>query len=109
MSPLLAEAGAESVSLWLLTDDEPTRAFLGSSGFGPDGAFRDRLKAQARAEGFVAMGICAPDAIPQAPERLARWLMAEERTFDGVASVHACKRKEPSAGQNGTCSTISSP
>jgi epoxyqueuosine reductase len=35
---------------------------------------RDRLEVQARAEGFVAMGICAPDAIPQAPERLARWL-----------------------------------
>ena len=40
---LLAEAGAESVTLWLLTDDEPTRAFLTASGFGPDGAFRDRV------------------------------------------------------------------
>lgn len=40
---LLAEAGAESVTLWLLTDDEDTRAFLSASGFGPDGAFRDRV------------------------------------------------------------------
>ena len=40
---LLAEAGAESVSLWLLTDDERTRAFLTASGFAPDGAFRDRV------------------------------------------------------------------
>jgi ribosomal protein S18 acetylase RimI-like enzyme len=40
---LLAEAGAESVSLWLLTDDERTRAFLTGSGFAPDGAFRDRV------------------------------------------------------------------
>ena len=40
---LLAEAGAESVTLWLLTDDERTRAFLTASGFAPDGAFRDRV------------------------------------------------------------------
>jgi ribosomal protein S18 acetylase RimI-like enzyme len=40
---LLAEAGAESVTLWLLTDDERTRAFLAASGFAPDGAFRDRV------------------------------------------------------------------
>ena len=40
---LLAEAGAESVTLWLLTDDEATRAFLAASGFAPDGAFRDRV------------------------------------------------------------------
>ena len=40
---LLAEAGAESVTLWLLTDDEATRAFLTASGFAPDGAFRDRV------------------------------------------------------------------
>jgi len=40
---LLAEAGAESVTLWLLTDDERTRAFLTASGFTPDGAFRDRV------------------------------------------------------------------
>jgi ribosomal protein S18 acetylase RimI-like enzyme len=40
---LLAEAGAESVTLWLLTDDEITRAFLTASGFAPDGAYRDRV------------------------------------------------------------------
>jgi len=40
---LLAEAGAESVTLWLLADDERTRAFLAASGFSPDGAFRDRV------------------------------------------------------------------
>jgi len=32
------------------------------------------LRQQALAEGFAAIGICAPDAIPQAPERLARFL-----------------------------------
>lgn len=40
---LLAEAGAESVTLWLPTDDEAGRAFLTTSGFAPDGAFRDRV------------------------------------------------------------------
>ncbi|MGL4308875.1 MAG: tRNA epoxyqueuosine(34) reductase QueG [Paracoccaceae bacterium] len=33
-----------------------------------------RLVAQARAEGFVAAGICRPDAIPQAAERLASFV-----------------------------------
>ena len=40
---LLAEAGAESVALWLLADDEAPAAFLTASGFAPDGAFRDRV------------------------------------------------------------------
>lgn len=37
-------------------------------------ALTARLKARARAEGFAAAGICAPDAIPRAPARLARFL-----------------------------------
>lgn len=37
-------------------------------------AFKERLSAQARAEGFAAMGICAPDAIPEAAPRLMRFL-----------------------------------
>ncbi|MBL4928169.1 tRNA epoxyqueuosine(34) reductase QueG [Fuscibacter oryzae] len=37
---------------------------------------RARLFAQAQAEGFAAMGICAPDAIPLAPERLRTFLEA---------------------------------
>lgn len=38
------------------------------------GAIRARLEAQARAEGFSALGICAPDANPQLPARLAEFL-----------------------------------
>ena len=34
-------------------------------------AAKAALAARARAEGFAKMGVCAPDAIPQAPERLA--------------------------------------
>lgn len=37
---------------------------------------KDRLNAQALAEGFAAMGVCAPDAIPQAAGRLAAFVQA---------------------------------
>ena len=40
---LLRDAGAEAVATWLPADDEDGRAFLTSSGFGPDGAYRDRV------------------------------------------------------------------
>ncbi|MGA0613404.1 tRNA epoxyqueuosine(34) reductase QueG [Paracoccus sp. KR1-242] len=39
---------------------------------------RSRLEDQARAEGFSALGICAPDADPRLPDRLAEFL-ADER------------------------------
>lgn len=37
---------------------------------------KERLEAQARAEGFAAMGICAPNAVPEAAGRLAAFLEA---------------------------------
>ncbi|MBA4350137.1 MAG: tRNA epoxyqueuosine(34) reductase QueG [Rhodobacter sp.] len=37
---------------------------------------KKQLEAQARAEGFAAMGICAPDAVPEAAGRLAEFLEA---------------------------------
>jgi hypothetical protein len=40
---VLRGAGAESVATWLLADDEAGRSFLSASGFGPDGAYRDRV------------------------------------------------------------------
>ncbi|CAN7390604.1 N-acetyltransferase family protein [Knoellia sp. LjRoot47] len=39
----LRGAGAEDVAIWVLADDEATRAFLVDSGLGPDGAWRDRV------------------------------------------------------------------
>ena len=39
-------------------------------------ALKQALATEARAAGFAAMGVCRPDAIPQAPERLARFLGA---------------------------------
>jgi GNAT superfamily N-acetyltransferase len=40
---VLREAGADAVGIWLLADDEAGRSFLTVSGFGPDGAYRDRV------------------------------------------------------------------
>jgi epoxyqueuosine reductase len=37
---------------------------------------KERLEAQARAEGFAAMGICAPNAVPEAAGRLSAFLEA---------------------------------
>jgi epoxyqueuosine reductase len=37
---------------------------------------RERLARRALAEGFAAMGVCRPDAIPQAPERLSAFVAA---------------------------------
>jgi len=58
---------------------------------------RDRLEVQARAEGFVAMGICAPDAIPRAPERLARWLEAGRHGQMAWMADRAHWRADPAA------------
>ena len=58
---------------------------------------KDRLAAQARAEGFAAMGICAPDATPEAAPRLMQFLaearhgqmqwMAERTEWRGSAAA----------------------
>ena len=37
-------------------------------------ALKARIRERALAEGFAAMGVCRPDAIPQAPDRLAEFL-----------------------------------
>lgn len=37
---------------------------------------KERLEAQARAQGFAAMGICAPNAVPEAAGRLSAFLEA---------------------------------
>ena len=39
-----------------------------------DAALKTRLAERAREEGFAAMGVCTPDAIPQAMERLRHFL-----------------------------------
>ncbi|MEZ5753251.1 MAG: tRNA epoxyqueuosine(34) reductase QueG [Paracoccaceae bacterium] len=61
------------------------------------GSLKERLEAQARAEGFAAMGICAPGAVPEAAGRLAAFLaegrhgqmswMAERVAWRGDASA----------------------
>lgn len=56
-------------------------------------ALKSQIAAQARAEGFAAMGVCRPDAIPHAPARLKAFVdagyhgqmawMAERMTWRG--------------------------
>lgn len=58
---------------------------------------KERLEAQARAEGFAAMGVCAPDAVPEAAGRLAAYVaegrhgqmgwMAERVAWRGSAAA----------------------
>ena len=48
---------------------------------------RARLEEQARTEGFSALGICAPDANPQLPERLAAFLKADAFHINRLALV----------------------
>jgi epoxyqueuosine reductase len=59
--------------------------------------FRNTLHARALEEGFAAMGICAPDATPRTPERLAQFVdmgrhgqmgwMAERMAWRGSAAA----------------------
>ncbi|ATQ55631.1 tRNA epoxyqueuosine(34) reductase QueG [Paracoccus yeei] len=58
---------------------------------------RSRLTEQARAEGFSALGICAPNANPQLPERLAAFLeQGRHGQMDWMAD-RAHWRADPSA------------
>ncbi|SFR35778.1 tRNA epoxyqueuosine(34) reductase QueG [Litoreibacter janthinus] len=60
-------------------------------------SLKDRLRSQALAEGFSKMGVCKPDAIPEAPERLAAFVekglhgqmawMSERMTWRGNPSA----------------------
>jgi epoxyqueuosine reductase len=61
------------------------------------GPLKDRLKAQAAAEGFAGCGVCAADAVPEAAGRLAAWLAAGHHgTMDWMAR-RAGERGEPRA------------
>ncbi|MBD3763751.1 MAG: tRNA epoxyqueuosine(34) reductase QueG [Rhodobacterales bacterium] len=56
-----------------------------------------RLVERARDEGFAAMGVCAPDAIPQAPARLAAWLAEGRHGQMGWMADRADWRGDPAA------------
>ena len=56
-----------------------------------------RIKDRAREEGFAAAGICAPDAIPEAPERLAAFLRAGFHGQMGWMEARAGWRGSPEA------------
>jgi epoxyqueuosine reductase len=58
---------------------------------------RDRLRDRALAEGFTAMGVCAPDAIPDAAGRLAAWLSADMHGQMGWMAERTAWRGDPAA------------
>ena len=60
-------------------------------------AMKSALHAQALAEGFAAMGICRPDAIPDAPARLARFLELGHHGQMGWLSERTQWRGDPGA------------
>jgi epoxyqueuosine reductase len=57
----------------------------------------DRMRAQARAEGFAAMGIARPDAAPGLPARLAEWLAAGRHGQMAWMADRAAWRADPLA------------
>jgi epoxyqueuosine reductase len=56
-----------------------------------------RIKARARAEGFAAVGICAPDAIPEAPSQLAAFVGAGYHGTMGWMAERMAWRGDPGA------------
>lgn len=58
---------------------------------------KDRLKARALHEGFVAMGVCRPDAIPLAPARLGAFVAAGRHGQMGWMAERMAWRGDPGA------------
>ncbi|SDY37828.1 epoxyqueuosine reductase [Jannaschia faecimaris] len=59
--------------------------------------FRGRLEAEARAAGFVSLGVCRPDAIPEAPDSLARFLEAGHHGQMGWMGERTAWRGDPAS------------
>lgn len=69
-------------------------------------ALKTMIAAQARAEGFAAMGVCRPDAIPQAPARLAEFLRLGHHGQMGWLAERSHWRADPAALWPATQSVI---
>ncbi|WP_272929477.1 tRNA epoxyqueuosine(34) reductase QueG [Rhodovulum sulfidophilum] len=60
-------------------------------------ALKDRLAARAREEGLAAMGVCRPDAIPEAAGRLAEFVAKERHGQMGWMAERMAWRGNPAA------------
>ncbi|WP_267964288.1 tRNA epoxyqueuosine(34) reductase QueG [Rhodovulum sulfidophilum] len=60
-------------------------------------ALKDRLTARAREEGLAAMGVCRPDAIPEAAGRLAEFVAKERHGQMGWMAERMAWRGNPAA------------
>ncbi|AMY71496.1 tRNA epoxyqueuosine(34) reductase QueG [Frigidibacter mobilis] len=63
----------------------------------PGAALKARLQAQALAEGFAKMGVCAPDAVPEAAGRLAAFVAAGRHGQMGWMAERMGWRGDPAA------------
>lgn len=63
----------------------------------PGAALKARLQAQARAEGFAKMGVCAPDAVPEAAGRLAAFVAEGRHGQMGWMAERMGWRGDPAA------------
>ncbi len=62
-----------------------------------EAALKARLREEAGAAGFTAMGICRPDAVPELPERLAAFLAEGRHGQMGWMAERTAWRADPSA------------
>ena len=67
------------------------------TGSGPSLSLKDRIRDQALAEGFAALGFCRPDSIPLAPERLARFVADGRHGQMGWMAERTAWRAAPDA------------
>ena len=91
---ILREAGARTLTAWVPSDDEPTQGYFTGSGFGPDGAFRDRVVAPdggALREVRLVADI-APDGASARPSG---------RRWPPAGGARSCGRRSPWAWPRG--------
>jgi epoxyqueuosine reductase len=60
-------------------------------------ALKSQIAAQARLEGFAAMGVCRPDSIPQAPDRLKAFVDQDHHGQMGWMAERMTWRADPAA------------
>ena len=61
------------------------------------GALKAAMAARARADGFAAMGVCRPDAVPDLPVRLAEFVAQGRHGQMGWMAERMAWRGDPSA------------
>ncbi|MGS4945500.1 tRNA epoxyqueuosine(34) reductase QueG [Meridianimarinicoccus sp. RP-17] len=69
-------------------------------------ALKAAMAARARAEGFAAMGVCRPDAVPELPARLAEFVGQGRHGQMGWMAERIAWRGDPTALWPAACSVV---